>query len=252
MLERLTGLGLGVGLMYFFDPRVGRRRRALVRDRCIHSVHEIETAVDLVWHDLSTRASRLTAEAKAMCSDDYAPDDVIEARVRSALGRVVSHPRALHVNVRAGRAVLSGPILADEVENLLETVNTVRGVLEVENQLEVHQQAEGLPALQGGSTRHGGHRGTVVEENQGSPTSKVLIGLAGGWLMARAIKRNHLTSLVAGVLCVGLSARGLTKASATETQSRHRGERGGLPFETPTTTSGTTGSPGMMVTRVAP
>jgi len=246
MLERLTGLGLGVGLMYFFDPHVGRRRRAVVRDQCVHSIHEIEAAIDTVWHDLRTRSLRLTAEAKAMFSDDYAPDDVIEARVRSALGRVVSHPRSLHVAVRAGQAVLSGPILADEVEDLLETVNSVRGVLGVENQLEIHQRAERLPALQGGSTRPGTRLGSVPEN--GSPTTKVLIGLAGGLLMARAIKRNHLTSLVAGVLCVGLSARGLTKASAAEAQGRRGGERGGLPPDT----SGGAGLPGMMITQVGP
>jgi len=246
MLERLTGLGLGVGLMYFFDPHVGRRRRAVVRDECIHGMHEIEATIDSVWHALNARASRLTAEAKAMFSDDYAPDDVIEARVRSALGRVVSHPRSLHVAVRAGQVVLSGPILAHEVETLLETVNSVRGVLGVENQLEIHRQAEGLPALQGGSTRRGTRR-KIVPEN-GLPTTKVLIGLAGGLLMARAIKRNHLTSLVAGVLCVGLSARGMTKASAAEARSRRGGERGGLPPDT----SGGAGLPGMMITQVGP
>jgi uncharacterized membrane protein len=33
----LTGLGLGLGLMYFFDPERGRRRRALVRDQTAHA-----------------------------------------------------------------------------------------------------------------------------------------------------------------------------------------------------------------------
>lgn len=243
MLERLTGLGLGAGFMYFLDPHSGRRRRALLRDQCIHSIHEIETAIDIIGHDLSVRSARFTAEAKAMFSDNYAPDDVIEARIRSALGRVVSHPRALHVVVREGRAVLTGPILAQEVEHLLETVNTVRGVLAIENQLEIHQRSEHLPALQGGSTRHGMRHGTAGEH--GSPTTKVLIGLAGGFLLAQAIQRRRMATLAASALCVGLTARGLVKAAAPP-PTFHGDEPNNLPQER----SGSTGLPGMMSTRV--
>jgi len=241
MFERLTGLGLGVGLMYFFDPRVGRRRRALLRDRCIHGMHEFETTLQIVWHDLSTRALRLTAEAKAMFSDDFAPDDVIEARVRSALGHVVSHPRSIRVVVQGGQVVLSGPILAREVEGLLETVDAVRGVLAVENQMEIHQQAEGLPALQGGTPRPEIHHGRT--EESGSPTTKALIGLAGGLLIARAIQRHHLTSLALGTLCIGLAARGLAKASA-EAQCLHDDKRTRLPRGS----SGIASAPGIITT----
>ncbi|SIN68528.1 BON domain-containing protein [Singulisphaera sp. GP187] len=246
MLERLTGLGLGVGLMYFFDPRAGRRRRALLRDQCIHGMHEAETTIQIVWHDLRTRALRLTAESKAMFSDDYAPDDVIEARVRSALGHVVSHPRSVRVVVRDGQVVLSGPILAREVESLMETVDAVRGVLAVENQMEIHQQAEGLPALQGGTPRPEIHHG--MTEESGSPTTKALIALAGGLLIARAIKRNRLTSLALGTLCVGLAVRGLAKASA-EAQCLHDDKRNSLPRGS----SGVASPPGIMITtRVGP
>ncbi|WP_406699096.1 BON domain-containing protein [Singulisphaera sp. Ch08] len=245
MVQRLTGLGLGVGLMYFFDPRVGRRRRALLRDQCIHSMHEIEAILHIVWHDLRTRASRLSAEARAMFSDDFAPDDVIEARARAALGHVVSHPRSLRVVVRDGRAMLSGPILAHEVETLMETVRTVRGVLVVENQLEVHQQAGDHPALQGGSLRPHIRRG--IAEEYGRPATTALIGLAGGMLIAQAIKHKHLASLAVGALCVGLTARGLANASA-ETQSRCRDERGGVPRDS----SSGAGVTGMMATRVGP
>jgi hypothetical protein len=210
--------------MYLFDPHGGRRRRALLRDQCVHSIHEIEAAVDILWHDLSTRTARLTAETKAMFSDDYAPDDVIEARVRSALGRVVSHPRSLHVTVQDGQTVLSGPILAPEVGHLLETVNEVHGVIAVENRLEVHPQAEHFPGLQGGSVRAAKLRRAAVEKNQGAPTTKLLIGLAGGLLVARAIKRHRLASLAVGALCVSLTARGLVKAAAEAQNQNSRGD----------------------------
>jgi hypothetical protein len=34
-LAVLVGAGMGAGLMYFYDPQMGRRRRALTRDQLI-------------------------------------------------------------------------------------------------------------------------------------------------------------------------------------------------------------------------
>lgn len=42
----LTSLGLGAGMMYFFDPEQGNRRRALVRDKAnslVNNVDDIST-----------------------------------------------------------------------------------------------------------------------------------------------------------------------------------------------------------------
>lgn len=57
----LTGVGLGTGLMYFFDPQTGRRRRALVRDKGIRLAHEAQEAADVIGRDLSNRAQGLAA-----------------------------------------------------------------------------------------------------------------------------------------------------------------------------------------------
>lgn len=45
-------VGLGAGMMYFFDPNQGRRRQALARDRIIHLAHEIDEAIGVVSRDL--------------------------------------------------------------------------------------------------------------------------------------------------------------------------------------------------------
>ena len=70
-------------------------------------------------------------------------------RVLSKPGRVVSHPRAIQVTTDQGRVTLSGLILADEVDELLSCVSSVRGVAIIENQLEVHERAGDVPGLQG-------------------------------------------------------------------------------------------------------
>ena len=93
----LLMLGVGAALMYFFDPQAGRRRRALVRDQYAHTVRKIQEAERVVVRDASQRASGLIAQANRMVKRDGAnPDDVVlTQRVRSALGRAVSHPHAV-------------------------------------------------------------------------------------------------------------------------------------------------------------
>ena len=76
-------------------------------------------------------------------------DEVLIDRVRSKIGRVVSHAGAVEVAATDGRVTLSGPVLVSEADKLMRGVRLVRGVKDVENQLEVHEQAGDIPALQG-------------------------------------------------------------------------------------------------------
>jgi osmotically-inducible protein OsmY len=69
--------------------------------------------------------------------------------VRSKIGRVVSHPGAIEIAADQGSVTLRGPILAGEVDGLLSCVSSVKGVKGVENLLEAHEQAGGVPGLQG-------------------------------------------------------------------------------------------------------
>lgn len=228
-MTRLTCLGLGAGLMYLFDPNLGPRRRALLRDQLVHWSREAEDAIEVVSRDLGNRASGIVAETTSLFSDGDAPDGTIEARVRSALGRVVSHPRAVRVAVQGGYVMLSGPVLADEVENLVETARSVRGVHGVENRLEVHQHPGGHPALQGGKPRPGVR--PEWSQEHWSPTFKLLVGLTGGMLALKLMRRPALTGLAIGALGAGLAANELSKAatSGASGSGRNAPEGAGSP-----------------------
>jgi CBS domain-containing protein len=63
----------------------------------------------------------------------------------------VSHPHALRIDATAGVVVLRGPILQAEVRALLKAIARVDGVRQVINELDVHREATGVPALQGGA-----------------------------------------------------------------------------------------------------
>src|SRR5678816_848689 len=73
----LTGLGLGIGLMYFLDPERGRRRRARVRDKLAHTSRVSTNALGSAGVDLAHRATGLVARARGVLQrrpvDDTVP-----------------------------------------------------------------------------------------------------------------------------------------------------------------------------------
>lgn len=172
-----AGLGVGTGLMYVLDPQQGKRRRALLRDKLVWLQRKTGDCMEVTARDLSNRASGIAASIQSRFTSEGVTDDVLVERVRAKLGRIVSHPRAIEVMAQGGNVTLSGPILADEVAGLLSCVKWIPGVKEVNNNLEVHEEAGNHPALQGGRERQG-HRFEFLKENW-SPTARLVAGLAG-------------------------------------------------------------------------
>lgn len=163
--------------MYFLDPNRGARRRALVTDKVTSAANQLPDTLDVTMRDFSNRAYGFWAETKkAFMSEEEASDRVIEARVRSKMGRVVSHPSAINVTSRNGNITLSGLILSDEVPTLLATAEAVPGVQSVENNLEAHDSPGNIPSLQGGTRRES--RSEFMQENW-TPAARFLAGVAG-------------------------------------------------------------------------
>ncbi len=92
-------------------------------------------------------------ELRSRVGHDSAGEEILHGRVRSALGRAVSHPGALEVAVTDGRVTLQGQVLADELDAMLDAVRRMRGVSEVRNEVEVRSSPDGAPSLQGGGRR---------------------------------------------------------------------------------------------------
>src|SRR5690606_33530630 len=89
--ELFLGIILGALAMYLLDPSKGRRRRALVRDQIIHGAHELEgfggNAASTARH-LRNRARGAVIETRSRFRREEVDDPVLEARVRSELGRL--------------------------------------------------------------------------------------------------------------------------------------------------------------------
>jgi uncharacterized membrane protein len=204
-------MGLGAGLMYFLDPNLGRRRRALARDQVVSALSRVDDCLDATVRDLTHRAEGLAASARSLFAAGRAPDEVLVERVRAKIGRYVSHPGSIEVTAHNGRVMLRGPVLAREVDRLLSAVAAVPGVAGVENRLEVHEQAGNVPGLQGGRRRPG-ERPNLLEENW-APATRLIAGSVGFGLMANCLARRTPLAVLLGTAGFGLLLRSVTNAS---------------------------------------
>jgi len=154
-----TALLIGAGLAYLLDPDRGTRRRALVRDKAIRTKHKLADSLGGSTRDLRNRAGGVVAELRSRFRGESVDDEVLSERVRSAVGRAVSHPGAIEVSATDGRVTLRGPVPEREVDGLVAAAEGVRGVSEVITELELQgtgetvpsRTGESVPSLQGGA-----------------------------------------------------------------------------------------------------
>ena len=137
-------VGLGAALMYFLDPDRGKRRRALVRDKVESAGNKATDYAEKMGRDIRNRAYGVVAETKSLFRHEEVTDDVLVDRVRSKLGRFPVH---IDVQAHEGVVSLSGPIVESALPMVLRAVRFVRGVKEVNNQMNVQKDAEELPAM---------------------------------------------------------------------------------------------------------
>lgn len=205
-LSKFLPAGAGALLMYFFDPETGRRRRAFVFDKIYDTLTDLDDAATRVAKDLNNRTQGVFAALTRSVTDREVPDDVLAERVRSRLGRVVSHPGAIDVVANQGIVTLRGPVLAREHQTALRAVERVPGVKAVHDQLEPHEQPGNIPALQGGRPRT--DRPDILENNW-APATRFLVGLGGAALALRGLKGRGASPLLA-IAGAALLARATT------------------------------------------
>lgn len=146
-----TGWGLvalGAGLMYIFDPQTGRRRRALTRDKATKYARLAAERAQALARRAADHAKGIVAEARAS-GEQWVDDQTLVARVRSELGRAVSHPGSIHVDAVDGCVTLRGPVFAWEGDAAIAAAENTRGVCGVDDQLTRHEQPGNIPGLQG-------------------------------------------------------------------------------------------------------
>lgn len=150
----LLGLALGAAAMFILDPRMGRRRRALVRDQVVHLAN---STGELFSETIPQKANYVSgfaegARHKAMAAvgrepQSY-PDDsqFITDRVKSIVFRDPRIPQGqINVNTVDQVVYLHGHVedekLVKEIEERVRHVEGVRDVVNVINRPEVDPSA---------------------------------------------------------------------------------------------------------------
>lgn len=198
-----TQLGIAIGalltgasLMYLFDPRSGRRRRASLGGQVNRGLRQTREFAQKVRVDAENRARGLYEQSRAALDRSPIDDDILAERARAALGRLCSHPGALQITCAAQIIHVSGDILSDQVKRVLHGLRNVRGVKDLVNELIVHESAESVPALQGEARTLDPALPEYLQESW-SPAPRVLAGAVGVGLIASSLGSSRLNASTA-------------------------------------------------------
>lgn len=186
----LMGAGLATGIAYYLNPSLGAQRRAQLRDKTRRVPRKIRENAEVTARDIKNRSVGFINEARARFTEGAVDDDVLRDRVRSKLGFLVRHPSAIEVDAQGGVVRLHGPVLSDEVQQLIDGVRSVRGVRQVDNRLEVHADSNDVPALQGDKPKPTGQPLDIMQRNW-SPATRFLVGAAGLLLAYNVARPGH-------------------------------------------------------------
>lgn len=177
--------GVGAAVEYVLDPDRGHARRAKARDKAVHATILLSKGCRVLGRDMAARGRGAVAGARYLVAGRTVEDDVLHDRVRAELGRHVSHPHGVRVQVTDGVVTLTGDVLAWEARRAVRALGRVPGVKRVVGDWTSHTDTTGVSALQGG----GRTRMATVElmQEQWSPTARFLMGTAslGTWLVSR-------------------------------------------------------------------
>jgi hypothetical protein len=136
-MANLGAAAAGALAMYYLDPELGARRRALLADLVRGGLPGERSGYG------RGRMARRAAAAR-MAQMDPRSDAELRDHIQSALDRMVSHPRALHVSVENGVVRLGGRVLASERDGVLTQVQRMPGVHKLVNAMTAHDNPQDL------------------------------------------------------------------------------------------------------------
>ena len=208
---------LGSAAMYYLDPARGSARRALVRSQSVRAIHLGEAFGRKGVRDLRHRARGIFARiAGFFRPETEAPDGLLQARVRSKLGHVVSDQRNLHVVVDGGCVTLRGTVPADDFKPLVGAVRSTPGVTAVDVKLTISDEA---------LVPHAEKR-----EKTWSPGIRLLIGGVGVVFLAAGFERRGLARRVLSAVGAMILVRDFTNTPVRTLAARGIG-RGAIELQ---------------------
>jgi hypothetical protein len=135
-LHTLGAVAAGALAMYYLDPELGERRRALLAELVRSGLPGERRGAS------AARARRNRRAYLRMTHADPRSDAELRDRILNRLGRMVSHPGAIDVDVDNGVVRLSGRVLAKERDGVLAQVQQMPGVQKLVNAMSAHDNPQ--------------------------------------------------------------------------------------------------------------
>ena len=215
----LRAAGMGAALMYFYDPQLGRRRRAVLRDGALHASHRASHWLDVAIRDAQNRVQGTAAEFQSLFDSEPPSDAKLQERVRAKLGHVASHPHLIEVHAEDGCITLCGRSPAHEARRILSAIGAVRGVCSVDNRLDARLP----PEVRESSHLHPSGTWQAEILNYAWPPSKRLFaGLTGGLLMLNCMARRTPLAMLLGTLGFGMFLKAAQSPPTRLAEHHHR------------------------------
>ena len=190
----LRGLIGGATVMYFADPRNGKRRRAQVTDQVHHLIHEVDNLYRKGSRDLANRSQGWQASARSLVSTTPPADDrLVVARVRSKLGHYIEDSSNVQVSCLNGLVTLRGTIRPGEAEQLIPLLEKIPGVRGVESGLSLRGEPIDTPNLR-----------------QLTPGNRMLMAAGGSGLILNGLARRGIGPFMLSKLGLFFLVRGLS------------------------------------------
>ena len=137
----LAGVAGGAGA-YFLDPKSGKRRRHIARDKAASLLRRGEQRLERAGrHGAHTATGKVKGAAAGMAPERPAPnDEVLADRVRSEVFRPEGAPKgSVSINVEHGIVYLRGEADPKQARKLVKNAKSVDGVEGVKSLLNTHQ-----------------------------------------------------------------------------------------------------------------
>jgi hypothetical protein len=217
----IEGLAIGALGMFFFDPNRGRARRAEFQDRTRSRMRRLRRDFTIMGRDFYNRARGTAYEVTHYTSRNNVSNEVLSERVRSSLGRCVTHPGSIMVEATDGHLILRGDILGAEVESAVRCAKKFAGSKKVQNELVVHGRHDGFPGLQGA-----GH--VADTPDRWTPAMSLVMCVLGAGMTVRGLRRGDTWGGVLAAVGTGMIAKGFAdtehryNASTRPQQARPR------------------------------
>lgn len=206
----LEGIVLGAGLMYILDPESGRRRQSMAKDQLQRQLKHKQEALNVMQKDFMNRSRGLATQIRsARTRGDVASDEIVQARIRSAVGRICSHPRAIHCEVHNGEVILAGMVLPQERERVVECAQRTKGVHLVTDNLDLVEDPSHVPSMQGQTT--------IAQSSMMNPAMGLVMLSVGGLLTSYGLLRRGLVGSLCTVAGLGMAAKAFS-----DTESRYQ------------------------------